>query len=64
MAKTFKRVCIEDYDIVALDGGHFRVERAKEYITGPERDDGTLTVFSRYWVNVPARIFAGEVMFT
>ena len=61
--KTFKRVCIEDYTIIDQEGTSFTVKRAKEYITGPEKDSA-LVVFSQYWVMVPARIFAGEVSFT
>lgn len=58
--KTFKRVCLEDYTIVDAEGTTFTVERAKEYTTSAEKD-GTVVVFSRYWVTVPVRIFAGAV---
>lgn len=64
MATTFKRVCIEDYTIVADDGATFTLTRGTEYTTSPEHADGTVRVYSRYWVNVPARIFAGAVQFS
>ena len=63
--QTFKRVCVENYEIEDPDTHEtFTVQRAKEYTTSAERPDGSLTVFSRYWVSVPARIFAGEIQLT
>ena len=64
MATTFKRVCIRDYTIRDDDGETFTIKRAKEYTTSPERPDGTVRVYSQYWVDVPADIFAGAVQFT
>ena len=60
---TFKRICLEDYTVIDAEGTAFTLHRAEEYTTSAERD-GTVMVFSQYWVRVPLRIFAGEVKFT
>lgn len=75
--KTYKRVCVEDYSISAKNGDTMRLERGKEYITGPrrtptERDreyvlgevESVVTVFASYWVPVPTSLFAGSKVFT
>ena len=31
--KTFKRICIKNWEIIAQNGDRFRVERGKEYLT-------------------------------
>ncbi len=61
--KTMKRVCVQDYTVTDAEGASFTVKRAKEYITSGEKD-GTVVVFSQYWVRVPVSIFAGEVAYT
>ena len=64
MAQTFKRICLMDYPIQDANGTTFTLRRAKEYITSPVREDGTVLVFSQYWVRVPVTLFAGEQEFT
>lgn len=61
--QTFKRICLEDYDII--DGEKsLTLHRAQEYLTSAERD-GCVTVFTSFWANgVPIRIFAGTQEFT
>ena len=57
--KTFKRICIKDFDYEDI-----HLCRGKEYITTPE-ENGVVTVFSDYWYsNIPVNIFAGELQFT
>jgi len=47
--KTFRRICLQDYPII--DGEKsFVLQRGKEYITSLEQDDGTVIVFTRYWI--------------
>lgn len=58
--KTVDRICIEDYTVTDSKGESFTVQRGQEYTTSTE-SEGTVVVFSRYWVKVPARIFAGAV---
>ena len=60
---TFHRICIQNYHITDADGVSFLLHRGKEYLTSAEKD-GTVVVFSQYWVSVPASIFAGEEPFT
>ena len=62
--KTYKRICIEDWEITAQDGDHFKVERGKEYLTSKVTDEGKVVVFSNFWVPVPVENFAGEKIFT
>lgn len=72
--RTYKRICIKDYEIQDDEGNIFNLERGKEYITSavgdapsivlPERKSGQVVVFSNYWVSVPVEYFAGEIIFT
>lgn len=62
--KTFKRVCLEAHTVRDQEGTEFTIERAKEYTTSAERADGTVMVFSRYWVRVPVTIFGRAQPFT
>jgi hypothetical protein len=56
-----KRICVEEHTITDTKGTSFTIEKGKEYTTSKNvKDDGTVTVFSRYWVRVPISIFAGE----
>ena len=61
--KTFKRICIKDWNVTADNGDFFKVERGKEYITS-DVDEGKVVVFSNFWVPVPVDVFAGEIKFT
>jgi hypothetical protein len=66
--KTNTAICIEDWELTAPVKGEdrtdtLRLERGKEYIISPPRD-GTVMVFTRYWVRAPERIFAGAKEFT
>lgn len=71
--KTFKRICLKDYEVTAENGDTFKVERGREYITsavnessslGPEPVKDHVIVYSDYWVPVPIAVFGGEVEFT
>lgn len=57
--KTYKRVCLKDYDLTQ----DLKLERGKEYLTS-EVEDGMVTVFTRYWIDVPVGVFTGEIKFT
>jgi hypothetical protein len=61
---TFKRIAINDWEVTAENGNHFKVVRGQEYITGPKNEDGHVIVFSSFWVPVPVSVFAGERRFT
>lgn len=61
--KTFNRICIEDYILVADNNDTLKLKRGTEYLTSQEKD-GMVTVFTGYWVKVPVRLFAGEKPFT
>lgn len=61
---TYKRICIEDSAIEAENGDRQELKRGQEYITSGLHEDGTVTVFSTYWVRFPVTVFAGEKRFT
>lgn len=61
--KTYKRICIEDYSLVAENGDAMHLKRGKEYTTSEEKD-GVVVVFTNYWAPAPIRVFAGEKVFT
>lgn len=60
---TYKRICIEDFEIIDQENTRFKLNRGKEYITS-EEINGKVHVFSRYWIWTPSNIFAGEIKFT
>lgn len=62
--RTFQRICIEDAEVRAQNGDCQQIKRGEEYITSDVRADGTVVVFSRFWVPFPERLFAGAVVFT
>jgi hypothetical protein len=71
--KTFKRICIKDYEITADNGDKFKIKRGVEYITsavnqspaiGPKAEWNHVIVFDDFWVPIPFEMFAGEVEFT
>jgi hypothetical protein len=59
MAKVFRAICLEDFTPAPEEDASFTLKRGREYIISPERD-GQVRVFTRYWVWVPARVFAGR----
>ena len=61
--KTFKRICIKDYELKAENGDTLNLKRGQEYTTSAEKDK-KVVVFTAYWVAVPADLFAGEQEFT
>lgn len=58
MAKVFKAICLEDYAPAPDEDDTFVLQRSKEYTISREIN-GQVRVFSRYWVWVPATLFAG-----
>jgi len=59
--KTHVRVCVKPFEITAENGDHFELKVGKEYTTSRDWEDGTCTVFSKYWVRVPTDRFEGVV---
>lgn len=71
--RTFNRICIKDYEIIAENGDRFAVKRGQEYLTsavndapaiGPKAEANHVIVFGDFWVPVPIEVFAGELEFT
>jgi hypothetical protein len=62
---VFKAICIEDYRVTApIKGEEPKTDtvvltRGQEYTVSAEHDDGTRTVFTRYWFRAPTHLFAG-----
>lgn len=62
---TYKRICIEDWSIEARNGDRVELKRGEEYITSDQHeDDGTVTVFTNFWVRTPLSIWAGKRKFS
>jgi hypothetical protein len=66
--ETLNALCIKNWSITADNGDYFEVERGKFYTTslpgqacaahGPDPVADHVTVFSNYWVSVPAECFS------
>lgn len=61
--KTFDRICTKDFSITDEHNQTLNLKRGKEYLTS-EEENNKVMVFTRFWVEVPADIFAGEIQFT
>ena len=62
--ETYNRICVKS---ARFKGGEHEasIERGKEYLTSAESKDGTVIVFTNYWIyGVPVELFAGEEQFT
>lgn len=59
--KVYKRICLYDHTITDDEGTSFTLKRGTEYTTSGPLEDGTVMVFSQYWVRVPLALFGGEV---
>lgn len=59
-AKVLRRLCIRDWSVTAESGDHFEVKVGELYATSAAVKDGKVTVFSTYWVPVPAECFTSE----
>lgn len=57
--KAYTAVCIEDWAIEAENGDRMECKRGEIYTVSGDRGHGELTVFGRFWVPAPVRIFAG-----
>jgi len=57
--KVCTRKCIEPFETTAENGDRLELIPGKVYTTTFEDADGMLTVFSRFWVYVPAKFFTG-----
>jgi hypothetical protein len=60
MAQVYERTCIEFWSITAQNGDHFETVPGKDYTTSTDWEDGSCTVFTGFWVRVPARCFTGK----
>lgn len=59
MVDVVERIARKDWEVTARNGDHFAVKNGKTYTTTKRpSDDGTVTVFSSYWVRVPFDVFA------
>ncbi|MGI9335740.1 MAG: hypothetical protein ACR2RL_21550 [Gammaproteobacteria bacterium] len=55
--KVYTRICLQNWFIEAENGDRQECERGKTYTTSEPHDDGTVTVFSTFWVRAPDSIF-------
>jgi hypothetical protein len=59
--KTFNRICIQSCTVTDDSGDSLTIERGKEYTTSDVNAEGSVTVFSTFWVKFPASLFAGAI---
>jgi hypothetical protein len=58
MVAITERIAARDWEITAENGDHFAVKAGKQYTTTKHpRADGSVTVFSNFWVPVPIDVF-------
>ncbi len=55
-----KRECVKDFDHTDKKGNHFYLRKGKVYTTSLIEND-LLTVFTNYWVEMPASYFSKEI---
>ena len=55
--KIYERICLRDWFVQAENGDRQDCKRGKIYTTSAPHDDGTVTVFSGFWVRAPQEIF-------
>jgi hypothetical protein len=58
MVKVFSAICLEGFCPAPDEDATFVLRRGREYTVSREVD-GRRRVFARYWVWVPAHLFAG-----
>lgn len=58
MVATVERMALRDWHIEAANGDRQDVVKGKTYTTTENVwEDGTVTLFSRFWVRVPLDVF-------
>lgn len=55
--KVYERICLQDWHIEAKNGDRQECRRGGKYTVSAPHGDGTVTVFSRFWVRAPEAIF-------
>jgi hypothetical protein len=55
--KVYERIALKDWHVEAANGDRQEVKRGKAYTVSPPRDDGSVLLFSRFWVLVPDEVF-------
>ena len=55
--RTTQREVLKHFEITAENGDHFEINAGEVYTTALEKEDGTVTVFSNFWVSVPISYF-------
>ncbi len=57
MVEIVERYVKRHFEITAENGDYFEINPGESYTTSLERADGTVKVYSRYWVPVPMDYF-------
>ena len=57
MKVVYEALCLENWYIEAENGDRQDCVKGKTYTISAPRKDGTVKVFSRFWVDAPAHIF-------
>lgn len=62
--KTYERICIKDYVLDGGINGIMPIRRGEKWLTTAVDIHGNVKAFGNLWGDVPASIFAGEIVFT
>ena len=54
--EIYERICLKDWHIEAQNGDRQELRRGKTYTTAASKD-GTIKVFSTFWVDAPIDVF-------
>ena len=58
MVKIVEQLCIKSFEITAQNGDYFKAQQGKTYTTTvPDDSKETITIFSKYWVDIPKHHF-------
>ena len=55
--KVYDRICLKDWHVEAQNGDRQDLKRGETYTTSASLPDGTVTVFSTFWVRAPLDVF-------
>lgn len=59
MVDVVERIARKQWEITAENGDHFKIVVGKQYTTTVRPyEDGTVTLFSNFWLRVPFDVFA------
>jgi len=62
--QTFERKCLKDFEFRDSVNNCVKLEKGKKYLTSVIDEDGEVTVFTTFWIDVPSDLFDKGIEFT